>query len=47
MSVMYDDVQMNQETDTNTKSFENDAVTSKISVTEYHNLIYRQTYGLF
>ena len=29
------------------KSFEIDAVTSKISMTEYHHWINRQTYGLF
>ena len=29
------------------KSFEKDAVTIKISMTEYHHLINRQTYGLF
>ena len=29
------------------KSFEIDAVIIKISMTEYHHLINRQTYGLF
>ena len=29
------------------KSFEIDTVTIKISMTDYHHLINRQTYGLF
>ena len=47
MSVLYDDVQMDQYTARNTTSFEIYAVTIKISMTEYHNWINRQAHGLF
>ena len=43
MSMLYNDVQMDQETARNTKVY---AVIIKISMTKYHHLINRQTDGL-
>ena len=37
MSVLYNDLQMDQATARNTKSFKMYAVTIKISMTEYHH----------
>ena len=48
MSVLYDDVQMDQYTAGIKKtSFKMYAVTIKISMTKYHHVINRQTDGLF
>ena len=47
MSVLYNDVQIDTINSQEYKSFEIDAITIKISMTEYHHVINRQTYGLF
>ena len=48
MSVLYDDVQMDQSKNSQEyKRFDISAVIIKISMTEYHNWINRQTYSLF
>ena len=47
MSVLYEDCSDGPINSQEYKSFEIDVVTIKISMTEYHHLINRQTYGLF
>ena len=47
MSVLYNNVQMDQETAKNSFFSHTDAVTIKISMSEYHLLINRQTYMVY
>ena len=47
MSLLYDDVQMDQETGRNTKVLKIYVVIIKISMTGYHHWINGQTYHLF
>ena len=47
MSVLYNDVQMDQLNSQEYKSFEMYAVTMKISMSEYHHWINGEAYHLF